>query len=146
MHNTLTMHMLYIYLPDLTSPCGDNHTPGEWICGNGHHDRFCTVCGYHIVSDKCTKERMVIKPSTCTEDGYYGQVCTVCGWVDTSTPDPIARQGHVLSAATVVAPTCTEQGYTVRNCTREGCDYAEKSAFGVVPCKCSRKFPKNLLN
>ena len=61
------------------------------------------------------------KAPTCTENGYsQAGYCTVCGYQETSSV--VKALGHNYET-TVVAPTCTAQGYTVYKCTRCGDTY-----------------------
>ncbi|MCD7844682.1 MAG: hypothetical protein LUG57_02275 [Oscillospiraceae bacterium] len=60
--------------------------------------------------------------ATCTQDGYTGdQVCTVCGET-TAQGQVIPATGHSYEE-TVVAPTYTEEGYTLHTCTVCGESY-----------------------
>ncbi len=62
-------------------------------------------------------------PASCDSYGMNVYVCTLCG--DEKMPDDerIDPLGHDLSK-TVVAPTCTDDGYTELKCSR--CAYTEK--------------------
>ena len=57
--------------------------------------------------------------ATCEGQGIYGRYCTVCGeLIEARTVDAL---GHEYST-TIVAPTCSEYGYTLHTCSRCG-DY-----------------------
>ena len=58
--------------------------------------------------------------ATCTANGTEERVCSVCG--DTQTRD--VTGGHEYSTRTV-APTCTEDGYTLHKCVH--CDESYKT-------------------
>lgn len=57
-------------------------------------------------------EWQVITAATCAEEGQEQRLCE-CGETETRT---IAATGHNYTE-TIVAPTCTEQGYTLHTCT-----------------------------
>ncbi len=57
-------------------------------------------------------EWQVVTVATCTEEGKEQRLCE-CGETETRT---IAATGHNYTE-TIVAPTCTEQGYTLHTCT-----------------------------
>lgn len=63
-----------------------------------------------------TQENVV--PATCTTDGSYDEVikCTECGEEMSRTHKTIPATGHKF-VDTVVAPTCTAQGYTLHKCS-----------------------------
>ena len=63
-----------------------------------------------------TRENVV--PATCTTDGSYDEVikCTECGEEMSRTHKILAATGHKF-VDTVVAPTCTAQGYTLHKCS-----------------------------
>lgn len=63
-----------------------------------------------------TQENVV--PATCTTDGSYDEVikCTECGEEMSRTHKTISATGHKF-VDTVVAPTCTAQGYTSHKCS-----------------------------
>ena len=116
------------YVSDYTEPTGHN-----WDEGHSVTSSTCTVDGvieYHCTNKNC-KEKMIKadsakghtsgKAATCTEP----QICEVC---DTVLELPT---GHHYSEK-IVAPTCTEMGYTVFECkdckdTYNG-DYTDKIA------------------
>lgn len=52
------------------------------------------------------------KEATCTADGYQVWTCSKCG---DSYTEELAATGHSYEV-TVVAPTCTEGGYTLHTC------------------------------
>ncbi len=57
-------------------------------------------------------EWQVVTAATCAEEGQEQRLCE-CGETETRT---IAATGHNYTE-TLVAPTCTEQGYTLHTCT-----------------------------
>lgn len=78
-----------------------------------------------------TQENVV--PATCTTDGSYDEVikCTECGEEMSRTHKTIAALGHKY-VDKVVAPTCTEKGYTLHTCERGDNEYKDnyKDALG----------------
>ena len=97
------------------------------------------VCAFSLVlftacGDKPTEEipaghthdyvETVTKAATCTEAGEKTFKCE-CGDSYTST---VPALGHDFTGdgTNVVAPTCTEAGYTEHACKREGCGFTEK--------------------
>ncbi len=75
----------------------------------------------------CTHEKTElknVKEATCTEPGYTGdEVCTACGEI-LKKGQEIPALGHDFSVkGETVAPTETEEGYTVYQCSR--CDATE---------------------
>ncbi len=63
--------------------------------------------------------------ATCEENGTVTATCQFCSATDTHIQEGSAL-GHDY-AETVIAPTCTEQGYTIFQCTR--CDAGYQDAF-----------------
>ena len=71
-------------------------------------------------------------PATCTEDGSYDEVvyCTVCKEEISRVSKTIPALGHDFSVkGETVAPTETEEGYTIYHCSR--CDATERR--DIVP-------------
>ncbi len=77
-------------------------------CAEGQHNAF--------------GEWEVIKEATCTENGVKQRTCNVDGYVDTAS---IPATGHSYTQ-TEIAPTCTEDGYVIYECTACGDTYMEK--------------------
>lgn len=74
---------------------------------------------YNIVCDH--QYEAVITPSSCTAEGYTTNTCYVCG--DTYKSNPTDKLAHKLEITENKEPTCTEDGYIVKNCIN--CDYSE---------------------
>ena len=53
------------------------------------------------------------KNATCTADGQKTRKCSICGKTETAA---IAKTGHKYESK-VIAPTCTEKGYTLYTCS-----------------------------
>ena len=90
----------------LFTACGDKPTE---VIPTGHTHEYAET---------------VTKAATCTTAGEKTFKCA-CGDGYTS---PIPALGHDFSGdgTKVVAPTCTEDGYTNHTCKREGCGFTEK--------------------
>ena len=89
----------------------------------------CTTAGSrHLVCQNCGKEMddnivpalghapglwIVEREASCETDGLRSRSCTRCG--EKLETVPIQKTGHVWKD-TVVAPTCTEAGYTLHTC------------------------------
>ncbi len=76
-------------------------------CAEGQHNAF--------------GEWEVIKEATCTEDGLKQRTCNADGYVDTAS---IPALGHSYTQ-TEIAPTCTENGYAIYECSVCGDTYSE---------------------
>ena len=87
------------------SKCG-KLTGGEVIKATGHQYGEATV-----------------HPATCTEDEYSVRICSVCNHKDVVTKEG-TKLGHSY-VKNVVAPTCTEQGYTIYKCKNCGDTYKD---------------------
>ncbi len=63
--------------------------------------------------------------------GYTAYHCSDCGRVYIS--NYTAPLGHTYQAVRTVAPTCTEQGYDVVLCTKDGCDFDGEVHINYTP-------------
>ncbi|MGM9631855.1 MAG: hypothetical protein ACI3XL_02030 [Eubacteriales bacterium] len=92
--------------------------------------KHCSVCGEVLLNQVVipanghTYTDAVTTVPTCTEKGTRTFTCH-CG--DTYTED-IAPTGHNYTES-VVAPTCTADGYTLHSCTNEGCGYSYRDNY-----------------
>ena len=89
----------------------------------------CSVCGTSY-KDNTTKatghsygNAVVTKQSTCTSEGTAIKTCTKCNATVTET---IPKTSHKY-ADTVVAPTCTVDGYTLHKCSVCGTSYKDNT-------------------
>ena len=116
------------------SRCGDERKVGTSYTVPEGYTSFetvkpkCTEPGYTIYHYSDGKEiyndvksptghqygETTVHPATCTEDEYSVRICSVCNYKDVVTKTD-TKLGHSYTK-TVVAPTCTEQGYTVYKC------------------------------
>ena len=115
---TVFERTLDLFLPD--SPQGDDtvQTPSsssvpttpESSIPTGHH------CSYTIKGKTYAP--------TCDAMGYTVYACE-CGREDWK--DYVPALEHIYSEYTVIAPTCTEEGWTERSCSR--CNQTERTNF-----------------
>ncbi|MBO5262140.1 MAG: hypothetical protein J6B45_03745 [Clostridia bacterium] len=99
----------------------------NWQKDETNHWHTCTVEGCEEKSNVAAHTYTTTEvPAKCGIAGKKIEAC-VCGLTkETSIP---ALEHDVLE--NVVAPTCTEDGYTELSCKREGCDY--KEVKNIVP-------------
>ena len=103
---------------DATCTAGGSVTYRCTRCGDTYADAIEPL-GHDI-------QRVEAKAPTCTEAGWDAyDLCLRCGW---STYQVLPELGHSFETS-VVAPTCTQRGYTLYTCTREGCGYTEQGAW-----------------
>lgn len=93
----------------------------------------CSVCGETKQDDKVGTVGHDFQPSadksipaTCTAAGVNVYECSYCG---TFYEQTVPATGHKWDEGTVVAPTCTRDGYTAFTCTE--CGYSENR--NIVP-------------
>ena len=96
---------------------------------DGYTLHKCSVCGtsYKDSTTKATGHSygnsVVTKQSTCTSEGTAIKTCTKCNATVTET---IPKTSHKY-ADTVVAPTCTVDGYTLHKCSVCGTSYKDST-------------------
>ena len=84
-----------------------------------------TSVGQHVWSD----EAVTGKEPTCLEDGYDCYYCIYdCGWYK-EVIVPATGHNFVCDEDCVVAPSCTNKGYTRYYCDNEGCSATEDRDF-----------------
>ena len=116
--STETINELYenqqqTYAPRANCP-GSTHL---FFMGYNKHTKETIGATEHThTAGEPTQENVV--PATCTTDGSYDEVikCTECGEEMSRTHKTIPAPGHKF-VDTVVAPTCTAQGYTLHKCS-----------------------------
>ena len=69
--------------------------------------------------------------ASCTTTGVHYVICSECGMTSTEETPALGHQWASEGALLRKEPTCTEEGYYYRECTREGCNYVETSS--VIP-------------
>ena len=77
--------------------------------------------------DYSTTAVTVTEP-TCTTDGVKAYKCTRC---DAKIETAIPKTGHDFSITEVIAPTCTDKGYTIVKCANKDCteNYVVSDSF-----------------
>ena len=135
------------YLDSFVDPKA--HTPGAIATCTA--PQLCTVCSSVIAEATEHHYTTVTVPPTCLDQGYTRHTCSVCSYsyadslipaldhvagnaATCTAPQICTRCNGVLAEALdhdyethVVAPTCTERGYTVHDCTR--CDSVYNDTF-----------------
>lgn len=100
------------------------HNLGNWVTQNatctadGRKTRNCSRCEY---SEAQTITKLghtwgswtTTKAATCTADGTKTRKCSACSKTETAA---ITKTGHKYETK-VVAPACTEKGYTLHTCS-----------------------------
>ncbi len=101
---------------------------------------ICEDCGKaygemtaHTFTAKTTKLEYLKTAATCTAKAVYYTSCADCGLSSKGTKNEATFEygnalGHSFDKWSTTAPTCTEDGYRVRKCTR--CDATETE---VIP-------------
>ena len=87
-------------------------------------DLYCKDCNERLQKGETIPKTnhkwdngVVTTPATCTENGVKTYTCTVCKTTKTETID---ATGHKWKKDETVAPTCTDQGYTLYVCQNDG--------------------------
>ncbi len=119
----------YSYRDEVVEATG--HSWGEWTVTKeatceeaGEETRTCANCGETETraleaTGHNWGEWTVTKEATCEVAGEETRTCANCGQTETR---PIPATGHTY-VETVVAPTCTEEGYTLHTCEVCGSNY-----------------------
>ncbi len=95
----------------------------------GYTEEACKNCTY-VARYKYTPstghdwEEIIIKDSTCTKTGLKAKKCKNCDMIDETSYKPVAIKRHEYTIK-IVAPTCTENGYTVHTCSVCGGSYKD---------------------
>ncbi len=97
---------------------------------NGYKDYECDNCGdfyretlYSTGTEHVWGSEYVSKEAKCGVKGEMTTECSVCHMTETRD---IPALEHIIKI-TVVAATCTQDGYTLHKCERSGCTYEEKT-------------------
>lgn len=134
-----------------------NHSIGAWEMAqaptcteNGYEVRSCQGCSLSYVRTLRAEGHSIVTdgavPATCTTDGLTeGSHCDLCGEVITAQ-QVIPATNHTEEEV-YVAPSCTEQGYTMYICTQCGESYKEdfeaalghtKETLTAIPATCTQ--------
>lgn len=99
----------------------DGYTIYECSCGDSYMDDVIPALGHQYTA--------TVTNPTCTEQGYTTYICK-CG--DSYISDYVDCLGHDISGWTVTKePTCTEDGWKVKQCSR--CGFTEEEAIIFAP-------------
>ena len=121
-----------------TCSCGDSYKSDyKDALGHDYKNGTCTRCGAKdpgVTPPHTHDYKAVVTKPTCTEQGYTTYTCSICG--DSYKGDYKDARGHLFVLGkclrcgeqdpdshtheyteTVVAPTCTERGYTEHVCS-----------------------------
>ncbi len=91
--------------------------------------KYCTICQATVATETISAKGhdygawTVTKSATCTATGTQTRKCSTCGAIETQT---IAKTAHNYTS-TIVAPTCSAQGYTLHTCSK--CSTSYKDAY-----------------
>lgn len=97
--------------------------------GRGYTKYECTVCGdtyednQQVALDHVSGGWIIDDEASCTVAGSKHEICARCG--ETIAKETIEASGHD-NVTVIVAPTCTEKGYTKNIC--KVCGYREITA------------------
>lgn len=119
----------------------DTIVPPNCLDG-GYTEHVCKICNDYYADNETEADPTAHKwvalgedPATCEGEGTKYFECEICF---ESREDTIPMLGHDYVAVEVIAPTATEQGYTVYNCVRyDECGSTKNDDFtmptGVAP-------------
>ena len=150
--------------------CGFTHTVNfivdedhdlQWTVGYpatcinyGLTDQYaCEACGLVLIGHEWIEPTGIHTPDegdysesycepSCRNAGYYikENACSVCGEYFVTVEEYYEPLGHLYSS-TVIAPSCTDSGYTLYECSRCGDDYTsdvtEASGHNYVDLECT---------
>lgn len=130
--------LYYASIPAAHAEPGEDAEIVEPTCAkDGSLTYVCSGCGETISSvlpatGKHNYQETVYD-ATCTEPQRVGSFCSVCGKANPDSPPQVLAPelGHDFTVEKeVVAPGCTEDGYTVYKCSR--CDETKKVEVPAV--------------
>ncbi|MBO4898629.1 MAG: S-layer homology domain-containing protein [Clostridia bacterium] len=118
---------------DYTEPLGHDYDEGKTVTnstceGEGVIEYTCSRCGDKMIKSTSANGHKPGAPANCTEP----QICEDCGTI-LQLP-----KGHTYESR-VIAPTCTEMGYTVYKCKDCGDEYT-----GDYTDKAEHKYTKTV--
>ncbi len=110
---------------------------------NGVEAKKCTRCDYTEAVEKeatghnFTGEYYTFSEATCYADGIRTRKCANCDALQHEEGSDVEKQmcvvkttiAHNMVAGEVIAPTTEAEGYTIYNCTNEGCTHTENRDF-----------------
>ena len=100
-------------------------------CANKNKNNLM-IKAYAVSDTECTEHKygdwIIDRDSTCTATGEKHRVCSKCNHIETAT---IEKKPHNYITS-VVAPTYTEQGYTLHKCSKCGTSYKSNYTLASV--------------
>ena len=105
------------------APTCDTEGSFAYKCKNCDYTE--TITRDALGHDYSTTAVTVTEP-TCTTDGIKAYKCTRC---DAKIETAIPKTGHDFSITEVIAPTCTEKGYTIKRCANCTENYVVSDSF-----------------
>ncbi|MDD6527690.1 MAG: hypothetical protein PUF31_07835 [Oscillospiraceae bacterium] len=105
------------------APTCDTEGSFAYKCKNCDYTE--TITRDALGHDYSTTAVTVTEP-TCTTDGVKAYKCTRC---DAQIETAIPKTGHDFSITEVIAPTCTEKGYTIKRCANCTENYVVSDSF-----------------
>lgn len=118
-----TGHTLERYAAKDVAPTCDTEGSFAYQCKNCDYTE--TITRDALGHDYSTTAVTVTEP-TCTTDGVKAYKCTRC---DAQIETAIPKTGHDFSITEVIAPTCTEKGYTIKRCANCTENYVVSDSF-----------------
>ncbi len=130
--------LYYASIPAAHAEPGEDAEIVEPTCAkDGSLTYVCSGCGETISSVLPATGKHdyqeTVYDATCTEPQRVGSFCSVCGKANPDSPPQVLAPelGHDFTVEKeVVAPGCTEDGYTVYKCSR--CDETKKVEVPAV--------------
>lgn len=104
---------------------GEHEWETAWSADDVHHYLKCQHCPAGINYNEHSYDQVIVTtPATCTTDGERTYTCSVCGHVK---HEVIPATGHNYSITDIIAPTCTDRGYTSHVCS--GCADEQRDTY-----------------
>lgn len=118
-----TGHTLERYAAKDVAPTCTTEGSFAYKCKNCDYTE--TITRDALGHDYSTTAVTVTEP-TCTTDGVKAYKCTRC---DAKIETAIPKTGHDFSITEVIAPTCTDKGYTIKRCANCTENYVVSDSF-----------------
>lgn len=119
-------------------------------CEKGGTRRYeCADCDYYYTEEIAPtgSHNLITVPNaaaagnaTCTSPGKAYKICTKCNFAAIVDDPSKPALGHDYTS-TVVAPTATEQGYTLHKCSRCGDSYKDTYVDALAPAQTEAATP-----
>lgn len=119
-------------------------TKTNFNCETGGTRRYeCADCDYYYTEELAATGSHTLTTipnaasagnATCTAPGKAYQICTKCNFAANVDDPSKPALGHIYESTTV-APTETEQGYTLHKCSRCGDSYKDNFVDALAPAE-----------